>query len=295
MTELKRRIFGLIGHPVGHSLSPFIMHRAFVARGMEARYVVVPVTKEGLGESLRGLETMEFDGVNVTYPLKEAVLEFASDRTVAADVIGAANTLTFLETGIHADNTDATGTLFALETLGGTVVEGKRVFVFGAGGAGRAAAYGLLSAGATAVTFGVRDKKIHHKSIERLSHFFSKERISKHEIGAGGVAKQCPLDEYDVVINATPVGMDGSVAGVLIDDDSPINDRHVCFEFVYNPRVTPFMESAARHGAQVLDGLALLVAQASASFERWTGKRFSLEEMYAAVRAHAEENETHSS
>jgi shikimate dehydrogenase len=273
----------LIGDPVEHSLSPFIMNRAFAAHGLDASYLTLTVTKDRVVDSIRHLQASGFLGANVTYPLKEAVVKLVDRTTRAVEVIQASNTLQFAGGEILADNTDALGTAHALETLGGRSPRGGRVFIFGAGGGGRAAAYGLLSAGVEAVTFGVRDGARTQEPIDRLRRAFPRTRVDWYDIRRLADGHKTAFDQVDIIINATTVGMSGSGATTLVADDSMIRHRHLCFEFVYHPRATPFIKAADRRGAQTLDGLALLVAQAQAGFYWWTGKKFSLPDMYDAV------------
>jgi shikimate dehydrogenase len=281
----------LIGNPVDHSLSPFIMNRACAVHDLEALYVVTRVTKEEAGGAIRSLRAQGFAGLNVTYPLKEAVLSLADRTTPAVDVIQAANTLLLNRQGITADNTDSTGTADAIDTLAATSPRGKRVFVFGAGGAGRAAAYGLLSAGAATVTFGVRDAEKSTDIVDRFRRAFPESRVGSYDTRGRAIDDKKVFDDVDVIVNATPVGMAGYDSSVWITDEAMIRSDHLCFDFVYHPRDTRFIKAARQRGATVLDGLALLVAQARAGFNLWTGRDFSLTEMMSAVESHLASDE----
>lgn len=286
MGTAARQFYGLIGDPVDHSLSPYIMDRAFAAHGIAAMYVAVGVTKDGAGESIRGMRTLGFAGANVTYPLKDAVLPFVELVSPAVAAIEAANTLKFTGEGVVAENTDAVGTVAALEVFGGIQPLRKTVLIFGAGGAGRAAAFGLLSAGAASVTFAVRDKGKAKKAIESLRRAFPGKPIELTEIRKLSNGRGAAFDE-NIIINATPAGMAGFEPNTLADG-AMFRGHHVCFDFVYHPRETPFIVAARQQGASTLDGLALLVAQAQAAFYFWTGRHFPVAEMFDATVKHLE-------
>jgi shikimate dehydrogenase len=269
-------LFALIGNPVGHSRSPFIMNRAFAAAGMDAHYIALPVPEGQLGAAVDGLALMRAGGANVTYPYKEAVVEHLDRVAGEAERIGAVNTLVCGEDGVSGHNTDAPGTAIAFERLGGVSLVDKEVFIFGAGGSARAAAWGVLSAGAKGVAFAVRSPEDATRRIAALREWF------RTPIECVRTDDRVSFEIADVVINATPVGMrDGGKT--LIADESWIRPDQCFFDFVYHPRRTAFLDAAERRGAKTIDGLALLVSQASVSFHLWTGEEFDVGDMAAAL------------
>jgi len=279
------KVYGLIGDPVAHSLSPFIMNRAFAACDLDACYVAFPVRVANLPAALAGLRSAGVAGVNVTYPYKEAAFLAGETSSPRASLLRAANTLVFADGRVHAENTDAPGTALALKTFGAPPVR-LRALILGAGGAGRAAALGLLEAGARTVTLAVRDTTRAQAAVAGLRARFGAERlrIAAGKELAGAVAGA------DAILNATPVGMSSEPRGAvpvpaevaLIDPDW-ICPGQVCFDFVYHPLETPFLTAARARGARCIDGLSLLVAQARESFALWTGRSFDLECMHAAA------------
>jgi shikimate dehydrogenase len=275
----------VIGSPIGHSLSPYIMSKAFADAGVDATYRAVDVRRARLATAIDELMRHGLTGANVTFPLKEAVLSHVTRRSPATEIIGAANTLIFTPDGIEAHNTDAPGTARALQVLGGVSPADRSVLIFGAGGAARAAAYGLLDAGAARVTFGVRNPDKAAVVLVPLRAIFDSERIAVVGID------RTDAHDHDIVINATPLGMAGVTGGLPVL--GRISPSQCCFDFVYNPRNTKFLRAARTGGARTVDGLALLVAQAEESFHLWTGRRFSLTDMYAAVDRHAGAMERH--
>jgi shikimate dehydrogenase len=252
------------------------MNRAFAAHDIDAAYGALTVPADRVVAAVQGLGALGAGGANVTYPHKTSVLEAVDRVSPAVDIIGAANTLVLTNNDIEAHNTDALGTARALQVLGGVPVSDRHVRIFGAGGAARAAAYGLLDAGAAAVTFAVRDTSRATSFVRSLRRRFPGSEIDATPLHRG------PGEAVDIVINATPVGMSGSDDASLLAGNT-IEPAQCFFDFVYNPRDTGFLQAARRAGARTVDGLALLVAQAEESFRLWTGKRFSLPDMYEAV------------
>lgn len=282
----KTLLFGLIGDPVAHSLSPFIMNRAFDSLGLDAMYVAFGVKPERLQPSVAGLGSMGIAGLNVTYPYKEEILYHIDAISSEAEIINAVNTVLFFDDEIQGFNTDAPGTAIALETFSDAQLEGSSVFVYGMGGSGRAAAYGLLERGAERVTFAVRDDSSGPLVLERFQFAFPEQEVDVVRIGAAEdmVPRRDAFRGADIVINATPVGMAGlPPGGELIEDAAWIRSGQTFFDFVYHPRQTSFLETARRAGAKTLGGIALLVAQAAESFRIWTDHGFDVKEMVEAV------------
>ena len=252
---------GVVGHPVAHSRSPAIQNAAFDGVGLDWRYVKLPVPPELFEETVRALPASGYRGVNVTIPHKEAALAVADDASEAARAIGAANTLTFEDGAIAADNTDAGGLMAALPLD----PAGTSALVLGAGGAGRAAAWALRDAGASVVVW--------NRTRERAEALAA-------ELGVEMV--EAPR-EADVVVNATSVGLDPDD----VIEDLPvawIDQPQVAVELVYGDHETPFTAWAESVGAQLVDGLEILVQQGALSFERWTGRKAPVSAMRRAAR-----------
>jgi len=285
-----KELYCLLGHPVAHSLSPFIMNRAFAAEGIDAAYIPMDVPPGQLPGAIAALRARPIHGANVTYPHKTAVLSLIDEASPATRVIGAANTLALAEEKLLAHNTDAVGTVRALESIGGIDVAGQHVAILGAGGAARAAAYGLLEAGAARVCLMVRDSGSERPQVAELSRAFEPGAVSVVAMTDPAVVKRTVADAT-IIINATPVGMADGEQGALLDGHS-LGPEHCCFEFVYHPLMTKFLSDADERGALVVNGLALLVAQAQASFELWTGHSFSLGDMFDAVSSELKRTES---
>lgn len=287
----KTKLYGLIGNPVSHSLSPAIMNHAFEMHGIKAVYLSFQLERPCLAAALRGLAALGACGINVTFPYKEAVASLVDKASAGVDAIGAANTITFKRKESLAFNTDAIGVRTALQNFGGLSLEDKRIFIFGAGGAGRAAAYGLLEAGAGEISFCIRDLSRNAGIAANLHNLFPGRRISFINLSSDTSVIRKAIENSDIVINATPVGMEGYGATSLPLEATWLSGEITCFEFVYHPPETEFLKIARAGGAQTLGGLELLVAQASESFRLWTGEKFPLPEMLDYARnIQAEEN-----
>jgi shikimate dehydrogenase len=253
---------GVLGHPVAHSRSPAMHNAAFAELGLDWRYLRLPVPPDLFEETVRALPGSGYRGVNVTIPHKEAALAVADEPSEAARAIGAANTLTFENGAILADNTDAGGLTAALPHD----PRGLAALVLGAGGAGRAAAWALREAGA-AVT-------VWNRSPERAAALAA-------ELGVEAV--EAPV-AADLIVNATSVGLDPDDA----IEDLPttwIDPPEIAVELVYGRHETPFAAWAQSGGAQLIDGVEILVRQGALSFEIWTGREPPLEVMRRAARA----------
>jgi shikimate dehydrogenase len=280
-------LFGLIGDPVAHSLSPFIMNRAFDALGLDAIYVAFGIPPQRFVTSMAGLTALGISGLNVTYPYKEEVLYHLDAVSAEVEVINAVNTVVFYEDEIQGYNTDAAGTALAIENFSDVPLEGARAFVFGMGASARAAAYGMLERGAERVVFATRSPEKAPMVVERFQFSFPEQSVHIVTLADAGdlVARREAFRDATVVVNATPTGMAGQPDGVLLEDASWIRAEQLFFDFVYHPRQTAFLDVARRAGAKTLGGIALLVSQAAESFRIWTDSGFDIKEMAEAVEA----------
>jgi len=255
---------GVIGSPIAHSKSPRL-HRHWLAKyGLAGDYVPLHVEKDDLPGVLRALPKMGFVGANVTIPHKVAVLEIADQVSDRASLIGAANTLTFLEGGkISADNTDGYGFLANLKQgapqwrpdLGPAAV-------LGAGGAARAVIVSLLDAGVPEILLANRTRT---KADVLRSEFGSRVRVFEW-VQAGNM-----IEAATTVVNTTSLGMVGSPdLRVPLDGLQP---GTVVTDLVYNPLRTHLLDEAEKVGCTVVDGLGMLLHQGIPGFERWFGVR----------------------
>jgi shikimate dehydrogenase len=264
----------LLGHPVGHSRSPAMHNAAFREVGLDWRYEALDVAPERFTEVLRGLPGQGFVGANVTIPHKLRALEAADEPTDVARVVGAANTLSFAEGRVRADNTDVEGFLAALREQLPAAPAGMKALVLGAGGAARAVVYALLSAGTDRV-------EVWNRHPERAG-----ELVAGLAPAARNTALQSATEpaiaSIDLLVNATALGMrspdaspgpgegDEFFKAVPLSADE-LDDRLTVVDLVYRHDRTPLVRAASARGLRCIDGFDVLVHQGAASFRIWTG------------------------
>ncbi len=257
---------GLLGWPVGHSLSPRIFSTLGEELGVDLSYRAIPIAASELAGELDSLHADGYAGVNVTIPHKQAALAFLDSLTPEAKAIGAVNTISFSGAKSKGHNTDAQGFLDAL-AAGGFHTDGIDAVVYGAGGAARAAAWALGEAGAKSVRICARRGEQAKKLATDLKKLFRSTEFS-----AG------PSRDADLWVNATPLGMEG------FPDESPAGrgKSRMAFDLVYG-RETAFLGQAREAGAKTLDGLSMLVFQALRGWEFWFKPLGKTREQLAAM------------
>jgi shikimate dehydrogenase len=239
----------------------------------EWSYEAIDVAPELFDERVRAMAEEGFVGANVTVPHKVPALALADEASAAAREIGAANTLSFRDGGIVADNTDGAGLLAAL----GESPHGGRALVLGAGGAARAAVWALVNEGATVDVWNRTPEKAEALAAD-LGASLADPR--NEERGAG----------YELIVNATTVGLAAASgeAGPGLDalpvDAAAIGAARVVVELVYGPAETDLARLARASGARLVDGLEVLVQQGAASLRLWTGVEPPIETMRRAAR-----------
>lgn len=276
MTQRKR--LAVLGQPISHSRSP-AMHTAALAElglGDEWSYEAIEVSPEELEARLRAMPGEGFVGANVTVPHKAAALRIADEATPAARAIGAANTLSFEDGRIAAENTDAPGLLEALPDS----PRGKRALVLGAGGSARAVVWALVGAGAAVW--------IWNRTPERAKRLAA-------DLGARALERaatdwELGTEDFDLIVNATSVGMGasrgrpGAFKSLPLDADA-LGTRHQLVDLAYGLVDTELTSLARARGVSVVDGLEVLVRQGAASLRIWTGLDPPIETMRRAARA----------
>lgn len=264
----------LLGHPVGHSLSPAMQDAAFEALGLTARYVPRDVGPEALPDAVAALRADDVLGANVTVPHKEAMVPLLDALDAEARALGAVNTVVREGDRLRGGNTDAVGFARSLREAG-VRVDGARVLLLGAGGAARAVAWALLQGGAAELRLWNRTAA----RAEALRAVLADARVR--------VAEGAAVGEADLVVNATSVGM---ARGGVDPDASPLPGpwparAGVAVDIVYRPRETRFLREARAAGWRGVDGLGMLLHQGAASFEAWTGREAPVASMRAALEA----------
>ena len=260
--EKKLLLAGVIGDPISHSKSP-TLHRLWLNQNnINGHYIPLKVSKIDLELVLKTLPKMGFSGVNVTVPHKESVLKIANEITQSASQIGSANTLTFLPCGgFKADNTDGYGFLKNLEENESMWDPlNAKVFIIGAGGASRAVISALLNSGVSKI---VITNRTHERANELKEYFDRKIDVIKWN------EKEQFLGEINTLVNTTTLGMLGCENLVL--PLSSINMGTIVLDLVYNPIKTTLLQNAEKQGCKIIDGLGMLLHQATPGFKEWFG------------------------
>jgi len=262
--DRRTRVYGVIGDPIGHSLSPVLQNAGFAARRMNAVYL--PFLVRNLKDFLGAVDPLGIKGFSVTIPHKEGILRYLDGCDPLAEKIGAVNTVVVRGKGkLYGYNTDYVGVLRALQTR--IPLQNSRVLIVGSGGVARAVAFALAEAGSSVCVCARRAEKA-----ESLARAVGGEAIAR---------SQLRREFFDAIVNATPVGMHPNTRQSPIDGNE-LNCRLV-FDTIYRPRETRLLQLAARRGIQTVSGVDMFVAQGTAQWEIWTGERSPGEIMRRAV------------
>ena len=272
--------YAVLGHPIGHTLSPVMHNASLRALGLDAIYLAFDVAPERLMDVLPSMRDMGFGGVNLTVPLKEVAFEGLPLLDESARRLGAVNTVEFLPDGdMRGHNTDGDGFVKALEESFDTGVSGSRVFVCGSGGAGRAVALTSCAKGAARVEVTDLDEARSRKVCEEMQAQFPGVEVGV--VAAGEAAWQAASLAADVVVQSTPVGMKPEDPSVL--PIGAFREGQRIFDLVYMYPQTAFMKLATQAGARAANGLGMLLHQGARAFEIWTGGSPNVEAMRTAL------------
>ena len=262
MIDARTELYGVIGNPVRHSLSPVIHNGAFRRLGWNAVYLAFEVTN--LEEALRGIRGLGVRGVSVTIPFKTEVVPLLDQVVGLARKIGAVNTIVNRSGKLTGHNTDCHGALQALEEK--MNLRGKGIVLLGAGGAARAIGFGLKERDCQLTVVNRSKKEGEELSVELGGDYLPLSSLVKMKAGEL---------EADVIINATSLGM------FPRDGESPVpkkllKEGTIVMDIVYQPLQTKLLREAKQKGCVVIDGLEMLMRQAAAQFEIWTGRRLEI-------------------
>ncbi len=260
--DTSTELYGIIGHPVAHSLSPAMHNRAFRFSNINAVYLAFDVVD--LASAMGGVRSLGIKGLSVTIPHKESIMPFLDEIDSMASRIGAVNTVVNKGNKLVGFNTDWLGAVRALEEV--TDLRGKNILVLGAGGSARAVCVGLRDRGA---------------SVHVANRTVEKARV---------LAQLCDgaysgLDELDDVSNWAEILVNTTSVGMLPDGDRSLVPEallsrfKVVMDLVYSPIETKLLVDAKNHGCKVISGLKMLLYQAISQFELWTGQSAPVQEM----------------
>jgi 3-dehydroquinate dehydratase / shikimate dehydrogenase len=261
--DVATRVYGVAGDPVSHSLSPVIMNTALRRENVNAVYLALHA--KTVKDLLACVRDIPIHGLSITMPYKEAILDYLDNTDSHTAKIGACNTVVRAQDGkLYGFNTDTAGVVRPLEQR--ITLEGARVLVLGAGGAARAAVFGLKERGCEVSILNRSAAPAQKLARQAKARTLKRPDLKKLS--------------FDVIINATPVGMANG-------KDLPLNENEIntrfAFDMVYDPAETRFLKAAKARGAQIIPGIEMFVHQAARQFEIWTGKPAPWDDMLRVV------------
>jgi len=262
--DTRTSLFGVIGNPVSHSLSPIMHNTAFSEIGYNAVYLAFHVTD--LPSAIRGVKGLGIKGLSVTIPHKVSIIRLLDEIDGMVQKIGAANTVVNKDGNLYGYNTDCLGAIHALREK--TDIKNKNVVMIGAGGAARAIGFGISSEGGNLTIVNMlEDEGVELSKILGVPYYHLSE-FSKLE--------------YDILINATPVGMFPETDKMPVELTELRPDK-VVMDIIYNPLKTKLITESEKIGCSTIDGVSMFVHQGAAQFEMWTGKKAPVEIMRKKV------------
>ncbi len=268
-------LYGVIGDPIRHSRSPFMLNRAFQEKGINGAYAAFHVAPSELEQAIAGVRGLGFRGLNVTIPHKIEVMAFLDEISEGAKAAGAVNTIVNEHGRLIGYNTDGIGYVRSLKEEVEPDLSGKTIVVIGAGGAARGILWAMAQENPAAIKLANRTES---KAYELAAAFSPDLRISS--IPWSELRETC--SSADVVINTTSVGMSPNVDALPIDP-SWLKRGSVASDLIYNPLKTAFLRQAEQLGCRIHGGLGMFIYQGAYAFEYWTSQPAPVDAMRAVV------------
>jgi shikimate dehydrogenase len=270
---------GLLGYPLGHSLSPNIQNAALKFFSLEGDYSLFPIPpddKQGLKDLIECVHSGKITGLNVTIPHKQSVMEFLDELTPTAKAIGAVNIIYRREGKLVGDNTDARGFLsdlkkFVYKETGRQV--NRNALILGAGGSARAVVYALSNDG-WKITIAARRRE----QAEQLASGFQAVNVTKLNF------QTFQPSNFKLIVNTTPVGMFPNIDQSPLPENISLHKETMIYDLIYNPRETKLVHDARTQGLRATTGLGMLIEQAALGFELWTGYQPPREVLWNAAQ-----------
>lgn len=282
--EAHKKVFGVFGSPIAHSLSPTMHNEAFRLNGIHAIYLPFHVKREELGEGLRIVKEADISGLNITLPHKSAVTEYLDDMTGEAKAIGSVNTITIKDGTLKGYNTDITGFIAPLKESV-EAIKYEDVVVFGGGGAARMVLFALL----------------HHYTFPKIALFTRNPQQGNQLLDEAEYWKQHGtmlewvnfndtktaaeyIWESRLIVNCTPLGMSGYPEEFPISLARFFRPGQIVYDLVYNPFRTSFITAGEQRGAVVIHGLSMFIQQGAEAFRLWTGTDMPVKHVSAVIK-----------
>jgi shikimate dehydrogenase len=273
----KTAVYGVIGDPIEHTLSPAMQNAAFESLKLDAVFLAFKITSGEVENAIRGIRSLGIRGLNVTMPDKSSVIPFLDEVDETAKVLDSVNTILNDNGKLRGFSTDGAGAHRALEENGVTLA-GKKLVLLGAGGAAKAIAYTLAKEVKELVLLNRTPTKTDAlaESINRKFH----KKVTSGPLSSSAIQQN--LKTADILINATSVGMHPHAADSIVKPEW-LKPNLTVMDIVYNPLETKLARDAKAADAQVISGVEMLIYQGAASFEIWTGKSAPVEVMRKAA------------
>ena len=282
MITSKTSFLALIGNPVSHSLSPIMQNAAIQYLGLDLIYIAIPCKDEDLEIVVNSLKKMNCKGLNITIPFKQKVFNMCSEISPVAKKVKAINTLKLTDDKDWiGTNTDIDGFIYPLKNL--NLIK-KSSLILGSGGAARSVIQGLIKLKLSKITIISRNKSSLNELITNFKNDIEIEGLLSTNNEINNL-----IQETDLIINTTPVGMSNTIN----NDEIPfgknfwdsINSKTIVYDLIYNPSPTPFLKFCDKKGCMTIDGTQMLIAQGAKSLSFWTnGLEVPFEVMHDALK-----------
>jgi shikimate dehydrogenase len=269
-----KKLYGVIGDPIAHSMSPAMHNNLFEFYGMNAEMFAFHIKGADLQDAVKGFKAINLSGFNVTIPHKSAIMPFLDEIDPLAEAIGAVNTVVNKDGKLIGYNTDGTGYFEGIKQVVSDV-EGKTVLLVGAGGAAKAIYYTMAYAGVKRIDIANRTPLRAEKLIEHCPYKTHSEVMVISE-------DKKDFSKYDIIIQTTSVGMHPNVDKVPIHLEN-LKEGAVVSDIIYTPLETKLLSSAREQGAIIQNGIPMFVYQGALAFEKWTGVFPDAERMEGVV------------
>ena len=268
MISSKTSFIALIGNPISHSLSPIMQNAALQYLGLDLIYIAIPCKDEDLELVLNSFKKINCKGLNITIPHKEKVFKLCSEISPIAHKLKAINTLKLnSQKEWSATNTDVEGFIYPLKNLN---LAKKKSIILGSGGAARSVIQGLINLNLSKISVISRNKSSLNELIKNFGNQIQLQGFLNNDDQA-----QILIQEADLIVNTTPVGMTSITNGenLLPYGETfwrSLNSKTIVYDLIYNPAPTPLLKLSAKKGCMTIDGLEMLVAQGTKSLSFWT-------------------------
>jgi shikimate dehydrogenase len=269
------KYFAVIGHPIGHSLSPLMHNTAFTLLALDCRYELIDIDPSSLKQEVECFRDKKWGGLNVTVPHKGAIIPFLDEIDPEARAIGAVNTVLHLDNKLIGYNTDIIGVERSLR-IDREKIKGTQCTILGSGGAARSVAYVLAhSIKPKVITFSALFPEQAHAIIKNIGD----TDVEFNVLHCTDAALEHAIKNSTLIVNATTVGMFPQDLDSPLPNKNWLKNNHIVFDLVYRPLTTQLQRDAKAVGAKTIDGLGMFIHQGAAAFRLWTGMEMPLEQI----------------